>query len=102
MHHRFIRSIAIRALVAATLLSSTFLAIKANAQTPDRTLLTYARFFIPQPASGSIQQAIGLLEKFQLKNALLIAAMEATPQAVWLTGNTPAQTASTVATTLRE
>jgi endoglucanase len=103
MHHRFIRSITMRALVAAALLSSTFLAIKATAQTPtDRTLPTNTRFFVPQPASGSIQQAIGLLEKFQLKNALLIAAMEATPQAVWLTGNTPAQTASTVTSTLRE
>jgi endoglucanase len=103
MHHRLIRSILIRAVAAATLLSTTSLATKANAQSPtDKTLPTNTRFFVPQPASGSIQQAVGLLEKFQLKNALLIAAMEATPQAVWLTGNTPAQTASTVATTLRE
>src|SRR5271154_5918922 len=103
MHHRFIRSITIRALAAAALLSITPFAMKANAQTPtDRTLPTNTRFFVPQPASGSIQQAIGLLEKFQLKNALLIAAMEATPQAVWLTGNTPVQTASTVTSTLRE
>jgi len=88
MHHRFIR---------------TFLATQANAQTPaDKTLPNNTRFFVPQPASGSIQQAVGLLEKFQIKNALLIAAMEATPQAVWLTGNTPAQTASTVTQTLRE
>jgi len=93
MHHRFIRSI----------LSITFLATQANAQTPaDKTLPNNTRFFVPQPASGSIQQAVGLLEKFQIKNALLIAAMEATPQAVWLTGNTPAQTASTVTQTLRE
>src|SRR6202046_3944282 len=103
MHYRFIRSTLIRAFAVATLLSITSLVTKANAQTPtDRTLPTNTRFFVPQPASGSIQQAIGLLEKFQLKNALLIAAMEATPQAVWLTGNTPAQTASTVTSTLRE
>jgi len=102
MHHRFIRSILIRALVVS-LLSITFLATQANAQTPaDKTLPNNTRFFVPQPASGSIQQAVGLLEKFQIKNALLIAAMEATPQAVWLTGNTPAQTASTVTQTLRE
>ncbi|WP_433975494.1 glycoside hydrolase family 6 protein [Tunturiibacter lichenicola] len=102
MHHRFIRSITIRALAAA-LLSVTSVAIKVNAQTlTDKTLPTNTRFFVPQPASGSIQQAVDLLEKFQLKNALLIAAMEATPQAVWLTGNTAAQTASTVTNTLRE
>jgi endoglucanase len=103
MHHRFIQSTPIRALATAALLSIPSLAIKATAQTStDRTLPTNTRFFVPQPASGSIQQAIGLLEKFQLKNALLIAAMEATPQAVWLTGNTPAQTASTLTSTLRE
>jgi len=103
MHHRFIRSIAIRALAATALLLTISPATTANAQTPvDRTLPANTRFFVPQPASGSIQQAISLLEKGQLKNALLIAAMEATPQAVWLTGNTPAQTASTVTNTLRE
>jgi endoglucanase len=103
MHYRFIRGILIRAFAVAALLSITSLATKANAQTPaDKTLPANTRFFVPQPASGSIQQAVGLLEKFQLKNALLIAAMEATPQAVWLTGNTPAQTASTVTSTLRQ
>jgi endoglucanase len=103
MYHRFIRSIVIRAFAAVALLLITSLATKANAQTPaDKILPANSRFFVPQPASGSIQQAVGLFEKFQLKNALLIAAMEATPQAVWLTGNTPAQTASTVTNTLRE
>jgi len=103
MHYRFIRSIFLRALAAATLLSVISLPTQAYAQTPtDKTLPANTRFFVPQPASGSIQQAIGLLEKFQLKNALLIAAMEATPQAVWLTGDTPAQTAATVTSTLRE
>jgi endoglucanase len=103
MHHRFISSILVKAFATATLLSTTSLATQANAQTPtDKTLPTNTRFFVPQPATGSIQQAVDLREKSQVKNALLIAAMEATPQAVWLTGNTPAQTASTVASTLRE
>ena len=103
MHHRYIRSILTIALAATALLSITCLATPANAQTPeDKTLPANTRFFVPQPASGSIQQAVGLLEQGQLKNALLIAAMEATPQAVWLTGNTPTQTASTVTQTLRE
>jgi endoglucanase len=103
MHYRFVCSILTRALAAAALLSITSLAPPANAQAPaDKTLPANTRFFVPQPASGSIQQAVGLLEKGQLKNALLIAAMEATPQAVWLTGNTPTQTGSTVTQTLRE
>ena len=103
MKQPFICSTLTRALAALALLSFTSLATQSNAQTPtDKTLPANTRFFVPQPASGSIQQAVGLLEKFQLKNALLISAMEATPQAVWLTGNTPAQTASTVTQTLRE
>lgn len=97
MQHHLIRRILITAFATAALLSITSLATKANAQaTIDKALPANTRFFVPRPGSGSIQQAVGLLEKFQLKNALLIAAMEATPQAVWLTGNTPAQTASTV------
>jgi endoglucanase len=103
MHDRFIRCILIRVFAAAALLSITSLATNANAQTPaDKAIPASARFFVPQPANGSIQQAVGLLEKFQLRNALLIAEMEATPQAVWLTGNTPAQTATTVTSTLRQ
>lgn len=74
MQDRFIRCILIRVFAAAALLSTTSLTCKANAQTPaDKTIPANARFFVPQPASGSIQQAVGLLEKFQLKNALLIA-----------------------------
>lgn len=103
MHHRFIHSVLTRALAAAALLSIASLATPANAQTPaDKTLPTNTRFFVPPPASGSIQQAVGLLKEGQFKNALLIAAMEATPQAVWLTGNTPTQTASSVTQALRE
>jgi len=103
MNQRFLRSTITKVLAAAALLLFTSLSTRANAQAPtEKTLPANTRFFVPQPASGSIQQAVGLLEKFQLKNALLIAAMEATPQAVWLTGNTPAQTASTVTSTLRQ
>lgn len=108
MHHRFIRSVLTWALAAAGLLLISSFANQANAQTPadqtpaDKTLPVHTRFFVPQPASGSIQQAVGYLEKGQLKDALLIAAMESTPQAVWLTGNTPAETASTVTKTLGE
>ena len=79
------------------------LATPAKAQTQnDRTLSPNTRFFVPQPADGSIQQAIGLVEKGQLKNALLIVAMEDTPQAVWLTSGTPSATGATVTKILRE
>jgi endoglucanase len=49
-----------------------------------------------------MQQALGLLEKGQIKNALLIGAMEFTPQAVWLTSGAPSDVSAQVTKTLRE
>jgi endoglucanase len=51
------------------------------------------RFYVPPPAQGSVQQILQLIEHGQVKNAGLIAAMEAVPSAVWLDGETPAQAA---------
>jgi endoglucanase len=51
------------------------------------------RFYVPPPAQGSVRQILQLIERGQLKNAGLIAAMEAVPSAVWLDGETPAQAA---------
>ena len=102
MQPKAIRS-TVKIFAAATLFLMTSLATQAKAQTTaDRTLSPNARFFVPQPANGSIQQALSLLQQHQLKNALLIAAMEATPQAVWLTSGTPSQVSAIVATNLRE
>ena len=69
----------------------------ATAQTTtDKTLAPNTRFFVPPPAPGSVQQAASLLEHFQLRNSLLIATTEATPQAVWLASGTPSATAASV------
>ncbi len=103
MHHRNIRSLSTGAVAAAALLAINPLATQANAQTTaDKTLPPNTRFFVPQPASGSVPQGFSLLQQGQFKNALLIFAMEAVPQAVWLTGNTPAQTATTVTQNLQQ
>jgi endoglucanase len=58
-----------------------------------RTLPANTRFYVPPPAQGSLQQVAQLLASQQFKEAGLIAAMEATPQAVWLTGETSAEAA---------
>jgi endoglucanase len=58
-----------------------------------RTLPANTRFYVPPPAQGSLQQEFKLLLSRQVKEAGLIAAMEATPQAVWLTGETSAEDA---------
>ena len=58
-----------------------------------RALPASTRFYVPPPAQGSFQQELQLLFSSQFKAAGLIAEMEATPQAVWLTGETAAQAA---------
>jgi endoglucanase len=58
-----------------------------------RSLPANTRFYVPPPAQGSLQQEFKLLLSHQIKDAGLIAAMEATPQAVWLNGETAAEDA---------
>jgi endoglucanase len=52
-----------------------------------------ARFYVPPPAQGSVQQILQLIASGQVKNAGLIAAMESVPSAVWLDGETSPQAA---------
>jgi endoglucanase len=68
----------------------------------DKTLQPDTRFFVPQPDSGAVQQALSLLKSGQVKKALLIAAMEFSPRAVWITGGTPSQTQQTVKQTISQ
>ena len=74
----------------------------AGAYGQSKTLQPNTRFFIPVPPSGAVQQVESLLRQGQLKDALLITAMETVPQAVWLTSGTPLQVSATVVSTLRE
>ncbi|HZD45580.1 MAG TPA: glycoside hydrolase family 6 protein, partial [Acidobacteriaceae bacterium] len=73
----------------------------AIAHGQSKTLPPNTRFFVPVPPSGAVQQVESLLRQRQLKNALLITAMETVPQAVWLTSGTPSQISATVTSTLR-
>jgi endoglucanase len=74
----------------------------ATAYGQSKTLGADTRFFIAEPPAGAVKQVENLLDHGQLKNALLIAAMETVPQAVWLTSGTPSAASATVTTTLRE
>ena len=103
MQHGAIRSTLFKVFAGLPLFLLASSAPHASAQTTaDKTLSPNTRFFVPQPAAGSIPQALGLLEQHQLKNALLIVAMEETPQAVWLTGGAPSEVSATVTKTLEE
>ena len=82
--------------------AALFLLAIAGAQAQSKTLAPDTRFFTPEPPTGAAQQVESLLLHGQLKNALLIAAMETVPQAVWLTSGTPAEASATVTSTLEE
>ncbi len=69
------------------------LAASAAPPPAGHTLAANTRFYVPPPAQGSTQQELQLLLHGQFKDAALIADMEATPQAVWLTGETAAEAA---------
>ncbi len=77
----------------------TCFGMQVSAQT--RTLPTNSRFYVPPAAAGAEPQAIDLLLQGQVQNALMIAAMELTPQAVWLTSGTPAAVGAQVQTILQ-
>jgi endoglucanase len=86
---------ALRAAVAATVALAIAPAVGSAAVTASsgHSLAATTRFYVPPPASGSIQQIAGLLEHRQGQNAALIARMELVPSAVWLDGETQAQAA---------
>jgi endoglucanase len=60
------------------------------------------RLYVPPPAAGAPQEILQLLKAHDLKDALLVAKMEATPQAVWLTSGTPAQVQQQVRQTMTQ
>jgi endoglucanase len=65
-----------------------------------RTIGPDTRFFVPPPSSGAPQQIVALLKEHDLKDAALIAEMEAIPRAVWFTSGTPAQVRQQVRQTM--
>jgi endoglucanase len=81
------------AMAAAALALAPGLAAAATQAPAGHTLAAKTRFYVPPPAQGSVQQILQLVKSGQLKNAGLVTAMEATPSAVWLDGETPAQAA---------
>jgi endoglucanase len=98
MHDTIIDRRTVRGFVTAALLMISI----AGAQGQSKTLSADTRFFTPVPPNGAMQQVESLLQHGEFKNALLIAAMELVPQAVWLTSGTPSQVSATVTSTLHK
>jgi endoglucanase len=72
------------------------------AATAQRAIKAGTRFFVPPPSQGAPRQIIQLAASGDVKDAALIAAMEAVPRAVWFTSGTPAQVRQQVRETMRE
>lgn len=90
------------ALVAGTILPAASAAAAPVATATARTISPGTRFFVPPPSPGAPQQVVSLLKARDLKDAALIAEMEAVPRAVWFTGGTPAQVQRQVRQTVVE
>lgn len=89
-------------LMGAVLLLALPLCTQAAGLQTDKTLPPNTRFFTPPPDEGAVQQTLSLLKSGQVKNALLIAATEVAPRAVWVTGGTPSQVRTSVKKTLSQ
>jgi endoglucanase len=102
----------IRALPAAALAATALIALPATASAnagtrttdagADRTPAAATRLFVPPPAQGAVTQILQLAKSGDLEDAALLTQMEATPQAVWFTGGTPAQVRAQVRQSMAE
>jgi endoglucanase len=100
------------ALVAAVLAALVTGSAAAASAAPSSTAHVHAgsarglepgsRLFVPPPSSGAPQQVLQLVKSHDLKDAALIAEMEAFPRAVWFTSGTPAQVRQQVRQTMAE
>lgn len=82
--------------------SDTDTRLAALASAPSRVLAPNTQFFIPVPDPGAVQQAGSLLKSRKLADAARIAAMEATPSAVWFTSGTPNEVQAAVRKTMKQ
>lgn len=68
---------------------------------PDRTLPPNTRFFTPPPLDGAVEQIVALAKAGKLRDAALVGAMVATPQAAWFGSTTPSEVTRDVKKTMR-
>ncbi|HYJ74573.1 MAG TPA: glycoside hydrolase family 6 protein [Kineosporiaceae bacterium] len=96
-HSRRRRSLALAATAAlAVALGAGVVAAPAAAASTTSTTNSQGhrrdvRFYVPPPDPGAVQQIRSLVRSGDLKDAVGIARMVTTPQAVWFNGGTPAQ-----------
>ena len=75
-------------------------AVGASLLAPARPHATPTRFFVPPPEPAAIKEIESLARKGELADALELAALVATPRAVWFTSGTPHEVESSVRQTM--
>ena len=86
----------------ATASAATTSAAAHGSSASARGVAPGSRLFVPPPSSGAPQEIRQLLKGHDLKDALLLTKMEATPRAVWFTSGTPAQVQQQVRQTMAQ
>jgi len=100
MVRRAIRCTAAVAVLAAVLPLVASAAMGHRVPTGDKGLTPATKFVVPPPDQGAVQQGLSLLLHRNVRGALLIAKMEATPRSVWLNGGTAAEVTKQIKQTL--
>ena len=100
MVRRAIRCTAAVAVLAAVLPLVASAATGHRVPAGDKGLTPATKFVVPPPDQGAVQQGLSLLLHRNVRGALLIAKMEATPRSVWLNGGTAAEVTKQIRQTL--
>ncbi len=87
---------------ASTASASTASAGTAAAASAQRGIGPGTRMFVPPPSQGAPRQILQLAASGDIKDAALLATMEAIPRAVWFTSGTPAQVRQQAGQTMLE
>ena len=94
------------AVLAAALATAVLIAAPATATASTSASTTASeggtRLFTPPPSQGAVSQILQLAKAGDVRDAALLARMEATPQAVWFTSGTPEQVRAQVRRTMAE
>jgi endoglucanase len=96
------------AVVSASLVTGSLATVSSAAASTStqaavsRGIIPGTRLFVPPPSSGAPQEILQLVRGHDLRDAALVAEMEAMPRAVWLTSGTPAQVQQQVRQTMSQ
>src|SRR5690606_35717990 len=91
---------ALRAVLLSVAVAATILVPAAASQGGCKSLYIFPRFMIRTPGDAAVHQVVRLIARRQFRDAERLVKLLTVPQAIWLTGGTPAEVAEVVRKTL--